>query len=196
MSLYPLKNSKRCLVIAAHPDDEVLGVGGTIAKLSQAGTEVSVLYVTGGKGGRQMSKESESDDVKREQDILSIEIQKACNSLGVKKHVSLSFPDNRLDTVSRMDISLKISECMSSFNPDVVFTHHPGDYNWDHTIVYDATLMAFRANFGDHYPDAIFSYEVLSSSERSAQNVNSIFCPNFFGSQNDGFWSASKSKNW
>ncbi len=180
MSLDPLKGSKRCLVVAAHPDDEVLGVGGTIAKLSQAGTEVAILYITGGKGGRKISTEAESDAVKKEQEILSIEIQKACSSLCVKKHERLSFPDNRLDTVSRMDISLRISEFASSFKPDVVFTHHPGDYNWDHTIAYDATLMAFRANFGDQYPDAILSYEVLSSSERSAQNANFIFCPNFF----------------
>lgn len=180
MNLNPLKNSKRCLVVAAHPDDEVLGVGGTIAKLSQAGTEVAVLYVTGGKGGRKLSTEAQSTTVKEEQEIISIEIQKACKALGVKRYERLNFPDNRLDTVSRMDISLKISEFASSFKPDLVFTHHPGDYNWDHTIVYDATLMSFRANFGDHYPDAIFSYEVLSSSERSAQNANFIFCPNFF----------------
>jgi LmbE family N-acetylglucosaminyl deacetylase len=180
MSLNILGNSKRCLVIAAHPDDEVLGVGGTIAKLSKAGTDIAVLYMTGGKSGRKISNEVESDDIKKEQEILSSEIQKSCASLGVKKYKCFNFPDNRLDTVSRMDISIKISEFASSFKPDLVFTHHSGDYNWDHTITYDATLMSFRANFGDHYPDAILSYEVLSSSERSAQNANHIFCPNLF----------------
>jgi N-acetylglucosamine malate deacetylase 1 len=180
MSLDPLKSSKKCLVVAAHPDDEVLGAGGTIARLSQNGVDVAVLYITGGKGGRKTLQEAESDIVKKEQEILSREIQESCCFLGVKRYERLSFPDNRLDTVSRMDISLQISEFASSFKPDVVFTHHPGDYNWDHTITYDATLMAFRANFGDHYPAAIFSYEVLSSSERSAQNTNFIFCPNFF----------------
>lgn len=171
---------KRCLVVAAHPDDEILGVGATIAKLIDQGVEVAIIHGTGGKGGRTSAENSSSQQISAEQATIAKEAREVRELLGVKHYCQLGLPDNRMDTVSRMDIAQGISEFSNDFGPDVVFTHHSGDYNWDHGLIYDACLMSFRANAGSHYPNMLISYEVLSSSERSAQNPNNIFCPNLF----------------
>ena len=143
---------KSALVVAAHPDDEVLGVGGTMALLAEQGFAVYVVYMTGGKGGRVDANTTQSAETMAEQKELAEELKKSCEILGVKDFWLWDFPDNRMDTVSRMDVSLKLNEISRKTKPELVFCHHYGDYNWDHQVVYDATLMSFRANHGDHFP--------------------------------------------
>ncbi len=92
----------------------------------------------------------------------------------------VELPDNRLDTVARMDIALRIKRAVEDFKPSVVLTHHPGDYNWDHGITFDAVLMACRPNAGDFYPSEIYSFEVPSSTERAFPYGKNIFAPNYF----------------
>jgi LmbE family N-acetylglucosaminyl deacetylase len=167
------------LIIAAHPDDEVLGCGGTIAKFVSNGTKVDVLIVATGATGRLKSTELDQSEL----DILlelKEDSKKANEILGVNKVTFLDYPDNRLDTVSKMDLALDIKNHIQKIKPDAVFTHHFGDYNWDHQIVFDTTLMAARANTGDFIPNYVLSYEVLSSTERSFQSPQHIFTPNIY----------------
>lgn len=174
-----LKSFDRVLVIAAHPDDEVLGAGGVMAKFSELGKEVHLVHVASGKGGRFFEGEN-SDLISAQQKVLASEITSACEVLGVSSYVGLSFPDNRLDTVSRMDVSLKLKELGQAIKPDLVLSHHYGDYNWDHSLVLDSTMMAFRSCYGEHSPKAILSYEVLSSTERSFQAPQTMFSPSIY----------------
>ena len=172
--------SQTVLVIAAHPDDEVLGVGATMAKRAQAGDQVYVVFVATGISARYESPADHQDEINAAITELKGHAKKSADILGVQKIFYLDFPDNRMDTVSRMDVAHAIKKVIQEVQPDVVYTHHDGDYNWDHGIVYDATLMAARANSGDIYPKEIYTYEVLSSTERNFQNGHTVFCPTVF----------------
>ena len=169
-----------CLVVAAHPDDEVLGAGGTIAKLAQFGVEVSVIFLTGGKTGRVSLQKDAAHHLEAEQKQLAQEASNACAILNVHKHYFLSFPDNRMDTISKMDVSHAIKEIAAVAKPDLALIHHHGDYNWDHSVAHDACMMAFRANPGDSFPQTILSFEVPSSTERNVQTPETVFCPNLY----------------
>ena len=172
--------SKRMLVIAAHPDDEVLGAGGTIAKRAKEGWHVAVVFCATGVMGRYSAKELNKPSVVREIARLNADSQKAAKILGVRQTYSLGFPDNRLDMVSRMDVAHALRKIVEKEKPEVVLTHHAGDYNWDHTIVFESALMACRPNHGDFYPKEIYSFEVLSSTERAFQYGQNIFAPTHF----------------
>jgi LmbE family N-acetylglucosaminyl deacetylase len=172
--------TKKMLVIAAHPDDEVLGAGGVIANRTRQGWEVCVVWMTSGVAGRYGSPLQDSPDVLGQQKKLSAESRQALKALGVQRHFNLNFPDNRLDIVSKMDMTQALSKIVQTFKPKVVLTHHHGDYNWDHTLTFAAALMACRPNPGDFYPEEIYAFEVLSSTERSYQTAQAVFTPNYF----------------
>lgn len=173
--------NKKILVIAAHPDDEVLGAGGTIAKRAKEGWSVSVVFCATGVEGRLEKKQAVADAaLRRAIESLNAESAKAAKMLGVKTVHRLNFPDNRLDSVPKMDIAFALRKIVEREKPSVVFTHHHGDYNWDHAIVFEAAMMACRPNAGDFFPAEIYSFEVLSSTERAFQNPQSVFAPDYF----------------
>ncbi|MEZ4820514.1 MAG: PIG-L family deacetylase [Bdellovibrionota bacterium] len=96
-----LQTYHSCLIVVAHPDDEVLGVGGTIHKIRQLGIPVHIIYATQGKAGR--VEDQQNDKINTLQSQLALEKQQACKILDVT-FTTLDFPDNRLDSVSRMDL--------------------------------------------------------------------------------------------
>jgi N-acetylglucosamine malate deacetylase 1 len=173
-------NIDTALVIAAHPDDEVLGVGGTVARMAAESIDVHVVYVTTGVLMPHADPEMHRDDINAEADQLEAEASDAAETLGAASATFLGLPDSRLDTVSRIDVTQALREATEHMSPDIVFTHHPGDYKWDHRVVFDASMMAFRANAGSDFPRAIFTYEVPSATERSFQTPEFVFCPNLF----------------
>ncbi len=177
----PLKENK-LLVVAAHPDDEVLGCGGTVRQLTNKGWTAHLLIMTGGVGGRHSSASSDENaaHIKDEQTILANETANAANILGFSEVSNCDFPDNRMDLVSRADISIAIREKIDTYRPTVVFTHHPGDYNWDHSLTFDGVMMAARCNPPEFSPQEIRTFEVLSSTERAWQDPSRIFQPNLF----------------
>lgn len=177
MNLYDFEN---ILIIAAHPDDEVLGAGGLIKKYTDLGKKVTVIFAATGISSRYSKEYLKNNDVQKEVDFLHETAYKANSHLGVKELFFLDFPDNRLDTVSRMDITIELKKYINKLRPDTVLTHHYGDYNWDHSIVYDSVLYACRANYNDHFPKILLAFEVLSSTERSFQNSQNIYKPNLF----------------
>ncbi len=176
-----MSTAKRLLIVAAHPDDEVLGAGGTIAKRAREGWDMAVIFCASGVKGRLATKQAEHNPrVKTELKQLELDSQKAADLLGIRRIYRLGFPDNRMDTVSRMDVSHAIRKVVEKERPQVVITHHAGDYNWDHTIVFQSVLMACRPNVGDFFPQQIFSFEVLSSTERAHQKASTVFAPNHY----------------
>jgi len=174
------EDSSPVLVIAAHPDDETLGCGATMAKLAAAGREVHVLFVATGVAGRYPDPGNHTQAIVDQVAVLRQDAARAGQILGVASQTFLDFPDNRLDTVPLMDLAHSLKRQVLAIRPSVVFTHHFGDYNWDHGRVHEASLMACRANPGEFYPQRLYAYEVLSSTERAPAVPSRAFMPNIF----------------
>lgn len=173
-------NTGRVMVIAAHPDDEVLGCAATVHKLVSRGWKANLVIMSAGVSGRYLLNETSSDDIQRDQASLSAQTRRAASVVGYEGIETFDFPDNRMDTVGRMDLVHAIRPIIEREKPDLVFTHHPGDYNWDHTATFDAVMMAARCNPPEFYPSEIRTFEVLSSTERAWQEPSRIFAPNLY----------------
>lgn len=153
---------KKILIIAAHPDDEVLGCFGTVARLIQEGYEAYTLILGEGKTSRDEKRVIKDREVDIK--ILNNEIQKANDIIGIKEIFIESFPDNRFDSVDLLDIIKVISKIKNKIKPDIIFTHFENDLNIDHQITYQAVLTATRPVNGETVKE-IYSFEVLSSTE-------------------------------
>ncbi|EAJ0349107.1 PIG-L family deacetylase [Campylobacter lari] len=151
-----MKNNK-ILIIAAHPDDEVLGCFGTIAKYIQQGYEAYTLILGEGKTSREINSENE-------QEILEDELFKANNLLGIKKVFRKFFPDNAFDKIPLLEIVKSIEEVKNEIKPNIIFTHYEKDLNIDHQITYKATITATRS-LQEESVKEIYSFEILSSTE-------------------------------
>lgn len=154
--------SKKILIIAAHPDDEVLGCGGTAARLVKEKNEAYTLILGEGITSRDDSRQRE----KREQDIILLkkQVHEANGVIGIKEVFTFDFPDNRFDTVPLLDIIKVIEAIKNKIKPDIVFTHYQQDLNVDHRVTYQAVLTAMRPTGGESVKE-IYSFEVLSSTE-------------------------------
>lgn len=161
------------LVIAAHPDDEVYGMGGTIAKLTSQGHEVHVLFVTDGCSAQYAENPHLQDIIiKKRREALA-----ANKILGVKNIFFGDFPDMKLDTVAHIEINKLIEKTVSDLEPEIVFTHFYGDVNLDHQAVYRSTLVAVRPIYGQCVKK-VYCYRVPSSTEWSPQLASTVFMPN------------------
>lgn len=158
---------KKILVIAPHPDDEVLGCGGTISKYAEGGNEVYLCIVT-----RAYPPDWSEEFIKNR----SKEIEKANRILGIKKTYFLDYQTLKLDMVPQKDLSEKILKVIEETNPDFIFVPHRGDIRKDHQSVFDASLVAARP-IGVKIKE-ILSYETLSESEWG--NPAEPFVPNFY----------------
>ena len=154
--------SKKILIVAAHPDDEVLGCFGSVAKLIKEGYEAYTLILGEGKTSRDKTRQvyTKKDEIKE----LNVEIQKANDIIGIKKVFIESFPYNRFDSVDLIDIIKVISKVKEEIKPDIIFTHYEHDLNIDHQITYKAVITATRP-MSDECVKEIYSFEVLSSTE-------------------------------
>ena len=168
---------KTILVIAAHPDDEVLGCGGTIARLTSEGSNVYTLIL----GEGVTSRDRKRDLAKRENEIAELKKQaeNANRILGVKKVYTFDFPDNRFDSVPLLDIIKTIEETKDGFKPDIVFTHHIGDLNIDHQVTFKAVMAACRPAIGESVKE-IYSFEIPSSTEWNEPSSLTYFMPDYF----------------
>lgn len=153
---------KKVLIVAAHPDDEILGCGGTAARLSLEGDEVCCLILGEGITGRDddRSRDRRQGEIARLRD----QARQANSTIGIKEIFFHDFPDNRFDSVPLLDIVKTIEKVKVDLRPDIVFTHFEKDLNIDHRITYDAVLVATRPIPGETVKE-IFSFEVLSSTE-------------------------------
>lgn len=164
------------LVIAAHPDDEVLGCGGTIARYTQEGHNVSVIILSQGIASRYKNKEL-VDSV--EFDTLQTQSRKALKLLEIENIRYFDFPDNRFDTIPLLDIIKPIEEVIQHFSPEIIFTHYGGDLNIDHAVTYRAALTAARP-IRDCSVKKFYSFEIPSSTEWAFGKFNSNCQPSYF----------------
>ncbi len=165
------------LIIAAHPDDEVLGCGGTIAKHILNGDEVHVVILAEGVTSRDKVRERESRVGELSQ--LAQAAQGAGRILGVHSVELHGFPDNRMDSVDLLDVVKVVETAIDRYKPDMVYTHHAGDVNIDHRIVHQAVVTACRPLPGQCVKTLLF-FEVLSSSEWQTPGSAPAFLPNYF----------------
>ena len=167
----------RVLVVAAHPDDEVLGCGGTIARHADAGDQVQVLIVAEGATSRQQQRNRYQAG--SELSVLANAAQKAGSILGTTGVELLDLPDNRLDSLDRLDLIKRIEERIYSYQPQVVYVHHVGDVNVDHRRLHEAVVTACRPTPG-HPVRRLLSFEVASSTEWQPPGSAPAFQPNWF----------------
>jgi LmbE family N-acetylglucosaminyl deacetylase len=161
----------RVLVLAAHPDDEVLGMGATIAIHSGVlDDQVRIVCVTDGS-----SAQYTAESGLREQ--KNLEARRAALELGVEDYVHLDLPDMRLDTIPHVEINRIVEDHVAEFQPDLVYTPHP-DVNRDHSALFDSVAVATRP-FPGQSVHRLFTYAPTSSMEWTAVAVN-WFVPNWF----------------
>ena len=149
------------LVVAAHPDDEVLGCGGTMAKLAAAGHDVHVAILGEGITSRYERRE---EAPAAEIAALHAVARSANAVLGVRDVHLFGLPDNRFDTVPMLDVVKIVERLIDGLRPERVYTQHGGDLNVDHGVVFRAVLTATRPMAG-HPVKEVLAYEVASSSE-------------------------------
>ena len=164
------------LVIAAHPDDEVLGCGAAMARLAQEGHQVAIAIFGEGITSRFPEREQANPEDIRQLHGNSHQVKEL---LGAKELFMYSLPDNRFDTVPLLEVTKLIEGLVTKLRPEVIYTHHGGDLNIDHVVLNRATLTATRPMAGCPVKE-IYAYEVLSSTEWSFGRLEQPFAPNVF----------------
>lgn len=160
----------KVLVFAPHPDDEILGVGGTIAKRTQNNDEVYVCVVT--RGVKPLY-----DDAGIQ--IIQAQCREADRKLGVSETIFLDFPAVMLETVPRYEFNGRISEVVQQIKPDEIYIPHRGDMQLDHKMVVDAAMVALRPKY-THAIKRIYAYETLSETGWDIPNTVNEFIPNVY----------------
>ncbi len=166
----------KVVVIAPHPDDEVLGCGGTIAKHTSQGDDVYVVIVT--KGGEPLF----SDELVKQ---VREECRKADELLGVKKTIFMDFPAVMLEEVPRYRLNEAFIRLIGDIKPDIVYLPHRGDMQLDHKMTVDAAMVALRPKY-KHMVKRIYAYETLSETGWDVPNVINEFIPTSYN-EIDGF---------
>jgi LmbE family N-acetylglucosaminyl deacetylase len=168
---------KKVLVVAAHPDDEVLGCGGTIARHATLGDEVHIVILAEGVTSRDRKRDRAS-----RLDELS-ELARAANTArDVLRATSTnlhSYPDNRMDSVDLLDIVKDVEAYIAKHSPEIIYTHHAGDVNIDHRRVHDAVITACRPLPASPVKTLLF-FEIPSSTECQVAGSAPYFLPNWF----------------
>ena len=164
------------LVIAAHPDDETLGCGGTIARLTCEQKQVHILVLGEGITSRQTAAQSSSQDKLRS---LRKNSREAGRILGCTNIHFESFPDNRFDSVPLLEIVKVVESYIEKIRPHTIFTHHGADLNIDHAMTARAVLTATRP-MPESPVKQLYAFETLSATEWSFGQAGKNFEPNFF----------------
>lgn len=161
---------KKILVIAPHPDDEILGCGGTMIKNIAEGNEVYVCIVT--KGTLPLFKPERT--VKNQQDAKECHLY-----IGVKKTFFLDFPAAMLEKVDRYELNGKLLDVIKEVQPDETFIPHWGDMQKDHQIVAESAMVALRPKYHPQVKK-IYGYETMSETAWNAPNIQNEFIPNVY----------------
>jgi LmbE family N-acetylglucosaminyl deacetylase len=164
------------LVVAAHPDDEVLGCGGTIARLADQGRPVFIAIMGEGITSRYEQRDQTPD---RELQSLKVKSHQAAKLLGAREIKFFDLPDNRLDSLPLLEVIKPIEQLISTLKPDTVYTHHGGDLNIDHTIVHRAVLTASRP-LANQSVKTVYTFEIPSSTDWAFGKLSPVFQPNTF----------------
>ena len=144
------------LILAAHPDDEVLGMGGTIKKLSKKKNKIHLLVITEGAS-------AQYNDSKMKQ-VRNQSCKKSSQILGISSINFLDYPDMKLDTIPQLKINQSIEKEIRKIKPEIVYTTPNHDLNSDHRILHESTLVASRPQSG---VKKILSYEIPGFVKKS-----------------------------
>lgn len=162
------------LVVVAHPDDEVLGAGATILKLSQLGQEVNVCILSGDVNARKNRPTTE---------LLNQDINSAKDIIGINKVIKGPFPNIAFNTVKHLDLVQFIEKAIIETEADVIFTHHPADLNNDHyhtSVACQAATRLFQRKADIKPIKELLFMEILSSTEWKLNTSMKQFTPNVF----------------
>lgn len=169
---------KKILVVVAHPDDELLGLGASMNKLIND-QNCTIRVVILGEGITSRSDERNSEQWVKELKIHRQNIELARNSIGYESVGIYDFPDNRFDTLALLDIIKVIEKEKSTFQPEIIFTHHGGDVNIDHQRTFEAVITATRPMEHEKV-NTIITFETPSGTEWIASSDPRKFNPNLF----------------
>jgi LmbE family N-acetylglucosaminyl deacetylase len=162
------------LLVAAHPDDEVLGCGGTLARLTNHDVNVHVAFLADGISSRiDNINTQDSLELRRKAAI------EACTILGTHPPSFDELPDNQLDMVPLLEITQKVEKLIERYQPDTILTHHGGDLNIDHRRIHQAVITACRPTPGQPVRKLLF-FEVASSTEWQITGSHPAFTPDVF----------------
>jgi LmbE family N-acetylglucosaminyl deacetylase len=172
-----MSKNNRVLIVAAHPDDELIGCAGTIAKHVEDGDHTSILIMAEGSTSRDKNR----DVKKRRSQLMELmeHARSAANILGVREIEFAGLSDNRMDSYDLLDIVKLIEEKVTKFRPTIVYTHHRGDLNIDHRVTHDAVVTACRP-VNVEQPNKLMTFETLSSTEWNTPTGSNKFNPQIF----------------
>jgi LmbE family N-acetylglucosaminyl deacetylase len=169
---------KKILLVVAHPDDELLGCGGTMNRLiNEFNCKVRVIIL--GEGITSRSEQRDAEKWKEELNVHRANIKNAQECIGFESVGIYNFADNRFDSVDLLDLIKVIEKEKNDFNPEIIFTHHGGDTNIDHRRTFEAVVTAIRPMEQENVAH-LFCFETPSSTEWQAFNYPNPFLPNFF----------------
>jgi N-acetylglucosamine malate deacetylase 1 len=167
-----VKNKKKTvLIFAAHPDDDVLGCGGTIAKFVKLGFKIHVVFLSDGESSREGVLNIDNLIKKRKQNAKT-----ALKILGCTSIDFLDFPDNRLDSIDLLNVVKRVEYFIDIYKPSTVLTHYFYDLNIDHQVTHRAVLTACRPEPNCPVKELLF-FEIPSSTE---WNFSNVFMPNYY----------------
>jgi LmbE family N-acetylglucosaminyl deacetylase len=164
------------LCVVAHPDDEVLGVGGTLAAHARSGETVHVCILSNGVASRH---DGDTETVTQEQAERKASAQTACERLSAEEPTLRSFPDNQFDSVPLVDLVRAVEAQIEKHRPDTVYTHHYGDLNVDHELTARAVVTATRP-LADSDIQRVAAFETLSATEWGVPSADNAFQPTTF----------------
>ena len=170
--------NKRILVVVAHPDDELLGLGASMHKLIEQ-ENCTIRAVILGEGITSRSDERNPAQWAAELKTHRQNIEAAKKSIGYESVGIYDFPDNRFDTVALLDIIKVIEKEKEDFQPEIIFTHHGGDVNIDHQRTFEAVITATRP-MEDEVVKMVITFETPSGTEWIASSDPRKFTPNLF----------------
>ncbi len=163
---------KVVVVVAAHPDDEVLGCGGAIANHALCGDSVHVIFMADGVTSRVGGGDTELN-------FRNEAAENAAVIMGTSSTSYLGLPDNRMDSLALLDLVQPLERLLEELKPEIIYTHHSADLNIDHRLTHEAVMTACRPQPWSTVRK-ILSFEVLSSTEWRAPNAGTIFIPNYY----------------
>jgi LmbE family N-acetylglucosaminyl deacetylase len=169
--------SKTILAVAAHPDDEVLGPGGTLARHAAEGDAVHILLLSEGATGRDQSRDTSARA--GELEALRAAARSVATVLGAAPPRFAGLPDNRMDSLDLLDVIKAVEGVVDELAPEIVYTHHGGDLNVDHRLTHQAVVTACRPIPGASVR-AIYGFETLSSTEWASPDSTTPFQPQRF----------------
>ena len=171
-------SNKRIMIVAAHPDDELLGLGASMHKLIKEEGVITHVVILG-EGLTSRSDMRNVDDWKEELKKHHQNMYSAAKIIGYHSVKSYNFSDNRFDSHALLDIVKVVEHEKENFQPDIIFTHHGGDLNIDHQITFQAVMTATRPMQGECVK-TIITFETPSATEWQASSDPRHFSPNLF----------------